>query len=226
MAKWQRMFRYLWRVNAVLILVAAGAITFGVGALLVDQFGASKARSREAESGPLAGAGTSDPRLFLGQASVVPGTVFMRADLLRHHEGGGFSSGGYAETRNILFIDPSEKQARWLLPDDKHVIVERTEVATEDQEDGKSKRAVATVALVKAGDADRQTGTGALLVFGPSGTPIVQVADGVRALHVAALSGKQITVLYERDRQLVVALFEATSLAKQQEQTMPVPALK
>jgi hypothetical protein len=52
------------------------------------------------------------------------------------------------------------------------------------------------------------------------------VADGVRALHVAALSGKQITVLYERERQLVVALFEATFLAKQQEQTMPVPALK
>jgi hypothetical protein len=156
-ARWQRVFRYLWRVNAVLILVAAGAITLGVGALLVDQFGASKARSREAESGALAGAGTSDPRLFLGQASVVSGTVFMRADLLRHHEGGGFSSGGYAEARNILFIDPSEKQARWLLPDDKHVIVERTEVAT-DQEDGKSKRTVATVALVKAGDADRQTG--------------------------------------------------------------------
>jgi hypothetical protein len=52
------------------------------------------------------------------------------------------------------------------------------------------------------------------------------VADGVRALHVAALTGEQITVLYERDRQLVVALFAAASLAKQQEQTMPVPALK
>ena len=225
MAKWQKVFRYLWRMNAVLILVAAGAITFGVGALLFDQFGASQARSREAESGPLAGAGASDRRLFLGQASLVPGTNFMRADLLMHREGGGFSSGGYAETRNILFIHPGEKQARWLLPDDKRVIVERSDVATDDGE-GKSKRTVATVALVKAREADPQTGTGALLLFGPSGTPIVPVADGVRALHVAALAGNQITVLYERDRQLVVALFDAVSLAKQEEQTMPVPAFK
>lgn len=225
MARWQRAFRYLWRINAVLILVAASAITFGVGALLAAQFGASTARTREAESGPLASAGTSDPRLFLGQASVVPGTVFMRADLLLHHEGGGFSSGGYAETRNILFIDPGEKQARWLLPDDKHVIVETSDVATNEAE-GKPKRSVATVALVKAMDADRQTAKGQLLLFGPSGTPIVQVSDGVRALHVAALSGEQITVLDERDRQLVVALFAVASLVKQQEQTMSLPALK
>lgn len=225
MARWQKAFRYLWRINAVLILVAAGAITFGVGALLVAQFGGRTARTREAESGPLAGAGTSDPRLFLGQASVVPGTAFMRADLLLHHEGGGFSSGGYAETRNILFIDPGQKHASWLLPDDKHVIVESSDVATAEEE-GKPKRTVATVALVKAGDADRQTGKGQLLLFGPSGAQIVQVSDGVRALHVAALTGDQITVLYERDRQLVVALFAAASFAKQQEQTMPVPAFR
>jgi hypothetical protein len=224
-AKWQRVFRYLWRVNAVLILVAAGAITFGVGALLVDQFGVNRARSREAEAGPLAAAGASDPRLFLGQASVVPGTAFMRADLLMNHEGGGFSSGGYAETRNILFIHPGEKQARWLLPDDTRVIVERSDVVS-GEDDAKSKRTVATVALVKAREVDRQTGTGQLLLFGPSGAPVVPVSDGVRALHVAALSGSRITVLYERDRQLVVAQFDVSSLAKQQEQAMPVPAFK
>lgn len=225
MATWQRAFRYLWRINAVLILVAAGAITFGVGALLVGQFGASTARTREAELGPLAAAGTSDPRLFLGQASVVPGTGFMRADLLLHHEGGGLSSGGYAETRNVLFIDPGDKHARWLLADDKHVIVESSDVATTEEE-GKPKGTVATVALVKAAEADRQTSKGQLLLFGPSGVPVAQVSDGVRALHVAALTGEQITVLYERDQQLVVALFAAASLTKQQEQTMPVPPLK
>ena len=37
MTKWQKMFRYLWRVNTILILVAAGAATFGVGALLVSE---------------------------------------------------------------------------------------------------------------------------------------------------------------------------------------------
>jgi hypothetical protein len=149
----------------------------------------------------------------------------MRADLLLHREGGGFSSGGYAETRNVLFIDPGQKHARWLLPDDKHVIVESSDVATAEEQ-GKPKRIVATVALVKAADADRQTGKGQLLLFGPSGAPIVQVSEGVRALHVAALTGEQVTVLYERDRQLLVALFSAASLAREQEQTMPVPAFR
>lgn len=225
MSKWQKVFRYLWRINAVLILVAAGAITFGVGALLVTQFGASSARTREAQSGPLAGSGTSDPRLFLGQASVVPGSPFMRADLLLHHDGGGFSSGGYAETRNVLLIDPGDEDARWLLPDDEHVIVESSDVVANEGE-SKSKRTVATLALVKASGSDRQTAKGRLLLFGPSGRPIVEVSDGVRALHVAALSGDQVTVLYERDRQLVVALFDPASLAKQREQAMTVPPLK
>jgi len=225
MARWQKTFRYLWRINAVLILIAAGAITIGVGSLLFAQFGASTARTREAESGPLAAVGTTDTRLFLGQASVVPGTVVMRADLVLHREGGGFSSGGYAETRNVLFIDPAERQARWLLPDDRHVIAESSDISTTG-EDGKPKRTVATVALVKPSDADRQTGKGELILFGPPGNPVVRVSDDVRTLHVAALAGDLITVLYERDRQLVVAEFAATSLGKQREQTMPVPPLK
>jgi hypothetical protein len=149
----------------------------------------------------------------------------MRADLLMHHESGGFSSGGYAETRNILFIHPGEKQARWLLPDDKRIIVERSDVVSVEEE-AKFKRTVGTVVLVKPREVDRQTGNGQLLLFGPSGAPVVPVADGVRALHVAALSGSQVTVLYERDRQLVVAQFDVSSLAKLQEQAMPVPAFK
>lgn len=76
------------------------------------QFGASSARTREAESGPLASDGTSDPRLFLGQASVDPGSSFMRADLLLHHDGGGFSSGGYAAAS----LSKQREQAMTVLP--------------------------------------------------------------------------------------------------------------
>jgi len=40
----------------------------------------------------------------------------MRANLATLRGGEGFSSSGYAETRNILFIEPGEESARWLLP--------------------------------------------------------------------------------------------------------------
>jgi hypothetical protein len=112
-----------------------------------------------------------------------------------------------------------------LLPDDKHVIVEHSDVIKKEL-DNRVDRAVATVALVKAVEVDRQTGKGRLLLFGPSGRPLTEVADGVRAMHVAQLSGDQITVLYERDRQLVVAMFDAATLVKRREQVMSIPALK
>ena len=225
MTRWQRVFRYVWRVNAVLILVAAGAVTFGVGALLIDQLGARSARFRESESGPLVEAAASDPRLFLGQAAVVAGSRFMRAELMLHREGGGFSSGGYAETRNVLLIDPDEKEARWLLADDDHVVAESHDVLT-GEGDAKPQRTVATVVLVKKVGGDLQTEMGRLLLFGPSGKNVVEVSEGVRALHVATLSDQQVTVLYERDRQLVAAAFDADSLARQREQIIGIPPFK
>ena len=83
--RWNRAFRYLWRLNAVLILVAAGAITVGVGTLLFSELQGRMAQKREAETGPLPPA-SGDPRLFLGQASLVQGTMVMRADLLLRQE--------------------------------------------------------------------------------------------------------------------------------------------
>ncbi|SRR6266481_9223638 len=37
MRRSQKLFRYLWRISAILILLAAGAITFGSGALLIGE---------------------------------------------------------------------------------------------------------------------------------------------------------------------------------------------
>jgi hypothetical protein len=106
MSKSQKLFRYLWRINAVLILFAAGAITFGVGVLLIGEFGARTVHSREAVAGIPVAAADSNAHLSLGRASVVAGTNVMRADLSLDRGGKGFSSGGYSETRNILFIEP------------------------------------------------------------------------------------------------------------------------
>ena len=112
-----------------------------------------------------------------------------------------------------------------MLADDKHVIVEHSDV-TRKEPDRQEDRTVATVALVKPVDVDRQTGKGRLLLFGPPGRPLTEAADGVRAMHVAQLSGDQITVLYERDRQLFVATFDAATLVKKREQVMSIPILK
>lgn len=221
--KAQKFFRYLWRIDAVLILFATGAIALGVGSLLFEEFGGRTANRRNAEAGVPVAAG---PRvdLLLGHAQAVPGTAVLRADLTVTRDGKGFSSGGYSETRNILFIDPAQKSAYWLLPDNDHVIRERSDV--KDERDLTRERIVATAVLVKPRNDQPESTTGKLLVFDSSGKNIVEVANDVRDLHVATLNGGDLTLLYERGRHLVSAAFDPLSLAKKRDQEIDVPQLK
>ena len=216
MGKSQKLFRYLWRINAVLILVAAGAITFGVGALVVTEFGARSARSRDADAGvPVAA--DSKIKLSLGNASAVPGTNVLRANLSLERGGAGFSSGGYTETRNILFIEPGQKAARWLLPDNDHLIAHSSDIpersGIDEDKAGNARNMIATAVLVKTAIGGSEPSTGKLLLFDPSGRKIVEVADGVREIHNASLYSGELTILYERNRRLVLAAFDPASLS-------------
>jgi hypothetical protein len=222
MSRSQKLFRYLWRINAVLILLAAGAVTFGVGALLIGEFGARTARNREADAGiPVVAAANSNSPLSLGRASVVVGTNVMRADLSLNRGGAGFSSGGYSETRNILFIEPGRKVARWLLPDNDHIISDSSDIT--EGTNGNAKRMIATAVLVKSATGSTESTPGRLLLFDFSGKTIVEVANNVREIHLTSLSGGDLTILYERNRRLVFAAFDPGSLAKRGEQEIDVP---
>ena len=225
MSKSARFFRWVWRLNAILIFVAAGAITFGVGVLLVTELGARSAWRQEATAGPVVAAGGDDSNLVLGRASVVQGTTMMRAELVVYRSGKGFSSGGYSEIRNILFIEPGDTTARWLLSDHDHVIAENSDVVKHEDEP-KTSSTVATAVLVKKRGLDLEAAGGRLLLFDPSGKSVVEVADGVRTVHAATLLDDDVAVLFERDRRLVLVTFDSKSLAKRREQQMEVPQLK
>lgn len=220
MSRSQDFFSKLWRVNAVLILVAAGAITFGVGALVVGEFKARNAQTREAEDGiPVAAAADSKAPLTLGRTSLVPGTNVIRTELLLDRGGKSFSSGGYGEPRNMLFIESSQTVGHWLLPDNDHTLSDISDVT--DATDGRNdspKRVIATVVLVKSTTDSPETSTGRLLLFNPSARTVIEVANSVRRLQLASLSGGELTILFERNRALVLAAFDPESLAKRREQ--------
>ncbi len=54
----------------------------------------------------------------------------------------------------------------------------------------------------------------------------IEVANEVRDLHVASLMGNEIDLLYERNRRLVSAAFDSSSLAKKNEREIELPQLK
>jgi hypothetical protein len=58
------------------------------------------------------------------------------------------------------------------------------------------------------------------------GRKIVEVANGVRDVHIATLDAGKVIILFERNRRLVLATFEPTSLVKKREQEIELPQLK
>jgi hypothetical protein len=56
--KIQKFFRYLWRIDAILILLAS-TITVAFGALLLQEFAGRVANRRNAEAGVPVGAGAT-----------------------------------------------------------------------------------------------------------------------------------------------------------------------
>jgi hypothetical protein len=223
----QKFFRLLWRINAVLILIAMGAIAFGAIVLIVQET-AHRARTNRDTAAPSAiGADDSELNLQMGRTSLVPGTGVLRTDLTLRRESDKFSSGGGSETRNILFIDPNEKKGRWLLPDNKHILGEISDI-TERSTDAEceSGRPIATAVVVKDSNDSETTGKGKLLLFDPTGKKVIEVANDVSEIHLASLTGNEVVILYERNSRLVRTAFSRDSLVKQTELEIDLPKIK
>jgi hypothetical protein len=221
----RRFFRYLWRANAVLIFVAAGVVTLGAGALLVGSLQGLMPGTRDESPGLLVAGPQADPGLFLTQATLLPGTRVMRASLMVDRAPSGFSSGGYSDTRNLLFVEDGDTTGRWLLPDNRQVIADTTDIAA-DEHDVRLKRIVAIAAVVRPSVDPRGAANGRLLLCDPAGRRVVEVAQGVRRLHVASVASGEVSLLYERGRRLIMARFDGASLAKRGEQQVDVPQLE
>lgn len=228
MSRTQRLFRIIWRINALLILGASALAVLGLGGLWASQFAWHTRRDQIEAAKPPVGDARTDVRLALGHWTRIDGTSTFQAPLLLDQQPGtGFSSSYDAsETRNLLFVDAATGAARWLLDSDDEVIVETEEVRHEARGERQGPLMV-TVVLVKPPADDLERTDGRLLVFDPTARRIEQVASGVRALHAATpASAKGFTLVYERERKYVVAAFDAVSLARMSEQIVAVPPLK
>ena len=221
MSNSRNFFLNLWRTSSVRVPVIMAAIALCITALLTSELGCQKAQIRDAQAGiPVPAAADSNAPLTLGRASLVEGTNVIRADLFLDRGGEVLSSKAYNEPRNILFIEAGQKEGHWLLPDNNHTVTGRSDIS--DNADDGVKRVVGTVVLVKPTTDSSEIRRGRLLLFNPSGTTVIEVANDVREIKLAALSGGDLTILFERDRHLVLAAFDPASLAKCWEQEVKI----
>jgi len=235
----QRFFRYLWRINALLILVVASAAVIVVGSLVTSRFTANVRRREAAEVAPAIRGVGSDRELTLSDLTLVEGTSVFRATLSAERGRGAEVSSGYdADTKNLLFLDISSSTAKWLLPTNEELIVRVEDVVARglnaergpdirrSPPDGRS-LPLATVVLVKPYTNNPAAVTGRLLLLDVAAKRIQEVASGVRELSGTSLTTSgDIVVLFEKDRTYYFALFNPTSLEKLSARRITIPELR
>lgn len=118
-----KIFRWIWRVNgvALFVLSIAGVVTL---ALLVANVGIFATRERPEENvTEIAGTRIESTALRLGDFNEIIGTSVLYAPLGTESEYiGSGSSGGVANSRNLLFFDTATKKTHWLLRDNNESI--------------------------------------------------------------------------------------------------------
>ncbi|HXH95560.1 MAG TPA: hypothetical protein VNN25_28545, partial [Thermoanaerobaculia bacterium] len=152
MNRTSRFFRQVWRVNALLILVAAAAAAFAVCAFVWSQLEGSLRRQSAETVAPIIPGKPATHELHLGGLVAIDGTSLYRATLSTpaDRSGSSFSSGGYSsDTRNILVVDGASATSHWLLPTDKELIVFNQDVGNPESKEGHAQPPLATVVLVK-----------------------------------------------------------------------------
>ncbi|MGZ8811638.1 MAG: hypothetical protein ACXW29_10915 [Thermoanaerobaculia bacterium] len=228
MSRTNSFFRYVWRINAVLILLAAAASVWLIAVLVISEIGSSIRRRQVAAATPPIAGKPESKNLHLSGLSPVEGTSVFRAMLSSERPGKiEISSGGYApETRNMLFVDASTGVAKWLLPSDKELITWNTDIP-DVQRSGEQKPPVATVVLVKPHSNNPDPVGGRLLLLDVAANKVQEIATNVRDVNGASLTPSgEIAILFERDRKYALASFDRRTLSKLREREIIVPNLQ
>ncbi|HET6552869.1 MAG TPA: hypothetical protein VFG49_04955 [Dyella sp.] len=108
----ERFFRWVWRVNGLLLLAALAGAAIGLLTLVLNESHGTPRKSTATADAP-AGA------LHLGVFEPVEGTTLFTASLLDGYQSysGSGSGGDEPASRNTLIYDAADGSKHWLLPD-------------------------------------------------------------------------------------------------------------
>jgi hypothetical protein len=117
-----RFFRIVWRINAIVLLVAAAAavLILGIGAVALGRDMFRTWGEREAVT--VAGQRVESSRFQFEDFELLAGTGVLRSPLVVYESYGFGSSGGGRAILNYLYYDSSTRNAHWLLKDNEKLI--------------------------------------------------------------------------------------------------------
>jgi hypothetical protein len=220
-----RTFRWIWRINAIVIFLVAVAALCGIGSLLLGELTNNRRRAAEAKAAPVVKQADAGDNLRLGPPTAIPGTRMLRADLHVAGERTSSFSGSYNrnEVHNVLFIDSLSGESRWLLPSHRRVMVD-TDTVYVPADTTRDRAPMASVTLVKdSPDGD----TGDLILFDATGRKTVLLASAVRRIHNTTATGPaELVVVFERAGKYVLARIDTPTLTKASELELHLPQLQ
>lgn len=219
----RRIFRYLWRANAIVIFTGTCLLLVTLGPVLLrDIF---QSFGRHEDPGPPVVQQTSphQPPLTLGAFALVGGTNTGRAELSMTRSEIGFgSSGSYTEIRNILWVDLGTGAARWLLSDHMHVVAYHSDIALTSEAGQGSP--VAWLFLIQS--TDSQPTGGQLVATSPNGVHQEQIATGVRSVNSWLLkSSSEMVVIYQGTEGYRLASVDLNTLKKHSDSAVRIPPI-
>ncbi len=223
-----RFFRYVWRINGVVILLFVGTLAIVVSASFLSDLARNLTRQKTPTAAqPVAQEGSEAP-LKLGAPRAVAGTRILRAELVRTRPQSSYGSGSeHSETHNILFIDPLTGASSWLLKSHKNVVAYTEDISPFADDSRGERPPLATLALVKPASADEELGTGELFLFDAAGAQVASIGNKVRRVHATlAVSPAEFVVVFERDGKYHLARFDSATRRKLGEAEIKVPAIR
>ncbi len=188
----RRAFSIIWRINAVVILLAGSAATIALVALLVSLvLDAAPSRRTETVADTAAAPDAAPLNARIGGFESMAGTTVLRAPL-NVDEGGKYSShGGADNTRNYLFLDTETKNAHWLLPNNEVEIFSARDLPEPERDAQPPLRVIVYQVLAHDGNQDGRIDHDdrlTLAISDPSGRgyrELVAAVDTVNAMWLA-----------------------------------------
>jgi hypothetical protein len=228
-----RFFKYVWRFNALAIAGAATTcIVLGLSAGL-SIFNAEQRPHRVTNIVNVDQEDKASEEFSLGNPSAIAGISYVQVPLYRgrRYGVGSIYSGGSQQVVNLLFLNISTNESRWLFNGvgqvlDSHTLFNKLKDANDP-----SRAAIAVVHVVVEKDTDgdkRLTEKDAisLATSATDGTNYRKLIEGVDQLYsVKQIADDKVLVLYQKNRETVSALYGVPSMALLMQASVPKVSL-